>query len=239
MSASDRHRPQTPNTAPTSKSARRGATTNASARSERTRRKILDAAFDLVLRHGYTAATVDRILEKCGLTKGAFFHHFPSKADLTLALVERYIAEGRESLHSALIRAERHSPDPLEQLQYFHRDSMERAAEPAPARAPPAGCLIACAVYELEQHTPEARTMMRDFVVHYRRVLADKLREVMSRYPPRLPVSAEDLAEYLYATYDGGLVLGRLLNEPQALVRQLQHADDYLHLLFGRYAPPD
>jgi len=51
-----------------------------------TRRKILDAAakeFDL---HGYTGATMDAIQNRAGLTKGAVYFHFTSKADLARAI---------------------------------------------------------------------------------------------------------------------------------------------------------
>lgn len=41
-----------------------------------------------------------------------------------------------------------------------------------------------------------------------------------------------ELAEHLYGIYDGGLVMGRLLDDPGALLRQLRHAERYLNLLF-------
>ena len=47
-----------------------------------TKEKILDAAEALVLDHGYGATSIDQILEKTGITKGAFFYHFKSKAAL-------------------------------------------------------------------------------------------------------------------------------------------------------------
>jgi TetR/AcrR family transcriptional repressor of nem operon len=198
-----------------------------------TRRRILDAAYALVLRHGYTATTVDRVLRQTGLTKGAFFHYFQSKSDLALALIERYAAEGRESLHAALVRAEQASEDPLEQLLFFHRDVLARAESPEPAGAPLAGCLIACAAYELEAHSPEVRAVMRSAVMHYRSVLTSKLREVAARYQPRMPVDPAELAEHLYGVYDGGLVIGRLLGDSQALARQLRQTECYLRLLFA------
>ena len=47
-----------------------------------TRERILDAAQQLVMERGFSATTVDAILEAAGSSKGAFFHHFASKADL-------------------------------------------------------------------------------------------------------------------------------------------------------------
>jgi TetR/AcrR family transcriptional regulator, transcriptional repressor for nem operon len=201
-------------------------------RGEGTRDKFLDAACALMLRHGFNGTTVERVLAQTGLTKGAFFHHFPQKSHLALALIERYAAEGRESLDAAIRRAELASDDPLQQLLFLQRDYIERAQLPTPADAPPAGCLMACVAYEIEEHSSQVRGVMRESVEYFRNVVAAKVRYVMEKYPPRMPVQAEAVAEYLYAIYDGGLVLGRLLAEPPALIRQLQHAENYLQLLF-------
>lgn len=51
-------------------------------RRETTQRRILDAARTLFLEHGYHATTTQMILETTGLSKGALYHHFESKADI-------------------------------------------------------------------------------------------------------------------------------------------------------------
>ena len=53
-----------------------------------TRQKVLDAAFWEIYRHGFNGASIDRILDGTAVTKGALFHHFPSKQQLGYALVE-------------------------------------------------------------------------------------------------------------------------------------------------------
>lgn len=57
-----------------------------------TRGRILEAAFAEVYRHGFQAASLDAILARAGVTKGALYHHFPSKAALGYAVVEEVIA---------------------------------------------------------------------------------------------------------------------------------------------------
>lgn len=56
-----------------------------------TRTQILDAAFAEIRRQGYRSASVADILAATGLTKGAFYHHFPSKKALGLAVVDERI----------------------------------------------------------------------------------------------------------------------------------------------------
>ncbi|MPY84441.1 MAG: TetR family transcriptional regulator [Actinophytocola sp.] len=52
------------------------------------RRQILDGARVCFARHGYEGATVRRLEETVGLSRGAIFHHFKDKESLFLALAE-------------------------------------------------------------------------------------------------------------------------------------------------------
>jgi AcrR family transcriptional regulator len=53
------------------------------------RRQILDGARSCFARHGYEGATVRRLEQCTGLSRGAIFHHFRDKEALFLALAER------------------------------------------------------------------------------------------------------------------------------------------------------
>jgi TetR/AcrR family transcriptional repressor of nem operon len=59
---------------------------------EKSRKEILDTAFLEVYRHGFQGVSVDDIVAKTSLTKGAFYHHFPTKLDLGYAIVEDVLA---------------------------------------------------------------------------------------------------------------------------------------------------
>ena len=60
-------------------------------RSMTTRTKLLNAALKCFATHGYNAATVDAICVGAGVSKGAFYHHFPSKHDIFLALLNGWL----------------------------------------------------------------------------------------------------------------------------------------------------
>ena len=56
---------------------------------EARREEILEGARRTFARHGYEGATVARLEEEIGLSRGAIFNYFPDKWSLFLALVER------------------------------------------------------------------------------------------------------------------------------------------------------
>jgi TetR/AcrR family transcriptional regulator, transcriptional repressor of aconitase len=53
------------------------------------RQRILDGARSCFARHGYEGATVRRLEQSTGLSRGAIFHHFRDKEALFLALAEQ------------------------------------------------------------------------------------------------------------------------------------------------------
>jgi AcrR family transcriptional regulator len=53
------------------------------------RNRILDATERVILRNGPNGVSVDAVLAESGLSKGGFFHHFPTKAALLSGLLER------------------------------------------------------------------------------------------------------------------------------------------------------
>lgn len=62
-------------------------------RSEATRTQILSAARKLFAQNGYEASGVAEICAEAGVSKGAFYHHFPSKHAVFLAILEEWLAE--------------------------------------------------------------------------------------------------------------------------------------------------
>ncbi len=60
-------------------------------RSEETRARILDAAVRRFAVVGYDAASVDDICSEAGVSKGAFYHHYPTKQAIFLALMQGWL----------------------------------------------------------------------------------------------------------------------------------------------------
>ena len=60
-------------------------------RSEETHAKILESAIKLFSNQGFNKASVDDICAEAGISKGAFYHHFKSKQELFLALLDGWL----------------------------------------------------------------------------------------------------------------------------------------------------
>lgn len=60
-----------------------------SARRQKTRARLLDAAFEIFAEKGVHASSVEMITEAAGFTRGAFYSNFSTKEELFFALMER------------------------------------------------------------------------------------------------------------------------------------------------------
>ena len=65
-------------------------------RSEEMRRRILDAAVDLLAQKGYAGFRTADVANAAGVSRGAQTHHFPSKDDLVVAVVAHVFARAGE-----------------------------------------------------------------------------------------------------------------------------------------------
>ena len=194
-----------------------------------TRTALLDAAQSLFMDQGYGGTSVDAILARTGLTKGAFFHHFESKHELARALIARYAVLDRENLAAGVERAERLSRDPLQQLLILVGLYEEALGN---VTGPPPGCLFASYAYQAGLFDAEVHDIVSGSFSHWREVLGAKVQAALDRYPTRLPVDAAEIADALTVVIEGAFIISRTLNEPELVGMQIRHFRNYLELLF-------
>jgi TetR/AcrR family transcriptional repressor of nem operon len=196
----------------------------------KTRERILDAAQVLILDHGFGATTVDAVVNRAGITKGAFFHHFAAKADLARALVDRYAQLDRAHLEHHLERARKLASDPLQQVLVLiglYEEDFEALEEPFP------GCLFASYIYENKLFEEGTLEVLRESTLLWRRTMREMLERVAAAHPPRIPVDLESLADLFYALTEGSFIMTKTLGDKTLLARHAKHLRNYLELLFS------
>lgn len=107
---------------------------------DETRTRLLEAAFDEIYLRGYQGMRVDDVLQRTGLKKGAFYHHFPSKQALAYAVLEEVITG---SVARRWIDGMAASEDPIEALEGV----LDAMAE----KASPDDCFCGCPLNNLAQ----------------------------------------------------------------------------------------
>ena len=95
-----------------------------------TRAALLEAARELFAVHGIAATANDDIAARAGVTRGALYHHFESKAAVAAAVIGEL---DRELVRGAIAAASR-GPSALDRLRRSCRAYIDACAEPAVAR---------------------------------------------------------------------------------------------------------
>ena len=60
-------------------------------RSEETRSRILASSTNCFAKHGFNETSIQQICQEAGVSKGAFYHHFPSKQALFMELLKGWL----------------------------------------------------------------------------------------------------------------------------------------------------
>ncbi|HEY0135443.1 MAG TPA: helix-turn-helix domain-containing protein, partial [Nannocystis sp.] len=67
----------------------------------KTRARILDAAAQQFVRHGYRKASIDEIAKQAGIGKGTLYLHFATKTDVLVAALAREKLRALDLLRAA------------------------------------------------------------------------------------------------------------------------------------------
>jgi TetR/AcrR family transcriptional repressor of nem operon len=183
-----------------------------------TRERILRVAERLMIEQGYSATSVDQVIAEAGSSKGAFFHHFSSKTDLAVQLVQRYVAADLAHLDAGLA-ATAHITDPAARVVAFLRHYEDGADD---LMSEQTGCLYATVLAERNLTGTEINDQVAKATRVWRDAVADLLRAALAARRIPAAVDVEALADHLYTTFEGGYILCRTYSDRSAMRAQLR-----------------
>lgn len=197
--------------------------------SVKTKDKLLLAAEQRFLQKGYTATTVDEICSSAGATKGAFFHHFPSKEALALTVVESHGLRRYELLTQA---PGLQSEDPVERLYAFIDhvvDAMMESDEPA--------CLVAALTLEMAGVNAKFKAVCDEAFGRLTGFVSTLADEALTARRATSGPTPKALADTFMATYQGALILARARGDRQVIRGTLNLFRDYLGRVLAQPTP--
>lgn len=193
-----------------------------------TRQQILDTAAGLFHSNNYADIGVARVCSDAGVSKGSFFHFFPSKRDLALAVLDQF----RERLAARLIGAAfLPSIPPLERFDRFVEELYRYQAAEKEAHGVMPGCpfgnLIAEQASQDENIRAKADGILRSITHHFRATIADA---VQGGELPPLDEMATAVAMLAYL--EGIQLIAKSRNDPE-LIRTLGPAVKSIRIASG------
>ena len=192
------------------------------------RARLIEAARGLVRRKGFAATSVDDLCAAAGVTKGAFFHHFPSKEALGVALIDDWTV-----MTGAMFASHPYNfkDDPLDRVFAYIDLRRELLGQPLPEFS----CVAGTTVQEAYETSPPIRAAAERSIRSGFGHVLPHLRAALQAHP--VPgVTAESLAQQFQVAVQGGIIVAKALNDPAPAREAFDHLERYLRLLFSRPA---
>jgi len=183
-------------------------TTTAPKQRSDTAEQILDLAETLIQTRGYSAFSYQDIADSLGIRKASIHYHFPSKTDLGIAVVDRYVARFAAGL--ATISADP-AQSSMAMLDYY--------VEPyvAFARTPDRICLSGALSGEILALPPELRTRVDGFFRTHQDWLAGILKRGVARGEFALTAPPARVARFIFSALQGALLVKRTTGDAAQL----------------------
>jgi TetR/AcrR family transcriptional regulator, transcriptional repressor for nem operon len=189
---------------------------------ERTRERLLQAAFREIYRSGFQSASLDTILASAGVTKGALYHYFKSKRALGYAVVEEVIAPHN---HGQWVRPLQSGKDPIDALIGAVR------AIPVRPEVVRGGCQLINLAQEMSPLDAGFRKRLASIFHTWRAAVASVLREGQAHGSVRRDVKPADAAGLLIAMVEGYGSLAKNAQDPKVMKAGIRTIVDWLRSL--------
>lgn len=195
-----------------------------------TRERLITTATELFWRQGYAQTGVNEIIQQAQATSGSFYHFFPAKEDLLLAVIdhmsEKLQAEVFEGSDNAVA-------DPIDRLFSILSAYRRYLASNDFVFGSPLASLAA----EVTENHPAARSRLSEVVEGWTSQIEDLLTEAA----PRLPVGTDTgtLARFIISAMEGAVLQARVNRSAMPFDASLTQLRTHFDLLEDRVARPE
>lgn len=194
---------------------------------EKTRAHIMEAAFIQIYRNGFQGVSVADIVEKTNVTKGAFFHHFPTKQDLGYAIVDETL---REMTLERWIRPLAAYRNPVRGILNQLKKNIDAMTEDSLVL----GCPLNNLIQEMSSVDPVFSEKLRSVMGMWIDELEKYLRKGQSEGYLMPTVNPRQLAEFVVMVHEGVFGMAKSLKDKKVMWSIYDSLRDHLSLVSGK-----
>jgi len=178
----------------------------------------------MVRTQGFAATSIDQLCRAAVVTKGAFFHHFPSKEALGVAAAEHW----SETTGALFASAPYHvHADPLDRVLGYVEFRRRIIAGEIEAFT----CLVGTMTQEVYHAHPAIRRACAESIFGHAATLEPDIAAAMAARGIS-GFSAASLAAHTQAVLQGAFILAKAADDPSVAIDSVDHLKRYLTLLF-------
>lgn len=194
-----------------------------------TREKLLMSAFCEIHRQGFQAASIANILQDTHLTKGALYHHFPTKQALGLAVIDEVIKARLEGL---IFRPLRESEQPVAALL----DIIATIDKKVPSDFVMLGCPLNNLMQEMSALDKIFQERLSGVLGIWQRTVEDALKRGQKQGEIRAEVDYKAAALFIVSAWEGCIGVAKNMQSPKAFSICMKQLHGYVQGLMSAKA---
>ncbi|MCG7871132.1 MAG: TetR/AcrR family transcriptional regulator [Candidatus Thiodiazotropha lotti] len=191
---------------------------------DKTRQALLEAAYEEIYRNGFQAASLNTILERTGVTKGALYHHFSSKQKLGYAVIDEIISEKLDREWLTPIQQSGHPIDVM-------IDVIQLAGQQITSQQIDQGCPLNNLAQEMSPIDPGFRQRIDHLYRKWQQSIEKLLRDGQQDGAVKASINPADAALFILASLEGCLGIAKNAQSIDELKRCAQGLVGYLDSL--------
>jgi len=179
------------------------------------------SAFCEIHRQGFQAASIANILQDTGLTKGALYHHFPTKQALGLAVIDEVI-KGR--LEGLIFKRLRESERPVETLL----EIIATIDKKVPSDFVMLGCPLNNLMQEMSALDKVFQEQLNGVLGIWQKTVEDALKRGQKQGEIRADVNYKATALFIVSAWEGCIGVAKNMQSPKAFSVCMQQLHGYV-----------
>ncbi|MBW9258638.1 MAG: TetR/AcrR family transcriptional regulator [Candidatus Thiodiazotropha sp. (ex. Lucinisca nassula)] len=191
---------------------------------DKTRQALLEAAYEEIYRNGFQAASLNTILERTGVTKGALYHHFSSKQKLGYAVIDEIISQKLDREWLTPIQQPGHPIDVMIEV-------IQLAGQQITSQQIDQGCPLNNLAQEMSPIDPGFRQRIDHLYRKWQESIEKILRDGQQAGTVKPSINPADAALFILASLEGCMGIAKNAQSIDELKRCAQGLFGYLESL--------
>jgi TetR/AcrR family transcriptional repressor of nem operon len=178
--------------------------------SHETKTRLLDEGVASLIGQGYHGTGIKEVLDQVKVPKGSFYNYFESKEHFGAEVIRHYTGQFLSQLDSQLGKPK---ADALSSLKKFFKQAIRCFDESDQA----CGCLVGNLGAEVGASSELCREALAESMHGVQQRFAAAIKRAQEQGTVRTDISADDLAEFLWNSWEGALIRMKIENSVQPL----------------------